>query len=432
MKVAFNSESTRLGKIQKIRRIGLPFFPVITFDRSSPFLNFSFSNAKILPLLTRTVLYEQPKTNTYVHMLYDHITNQSIVMKAYRIRNVYGHQGSSHIDPHDVEINYLRILSKFLVNHITPHITLPIGRSIIPHRDVSTLFAMDEDPPPDGAYQIILAEAGDASLGHRMSTISSMQLKVLIFQTVFTLAAIHTSIGSFRHNDLHIGNTLVQDIDAKNIKSKRSSICAMYEIGGKTFYHDVRACPYRIMIWDFYYSTINQPGFARNSKFSQNRDMSAPNLYFDMREFFDSIHCASQHHKKQNTQELEEFIDWVLPEHARYRYKKRRNKTAKKPQICRMDGPSALEVLDHPYFRSLQTRPSKSMVIIAKYNGDRNAFGIQEDNNTLKNNKEHISQESHHGISPQLSKPAADPEHDISNVRRNEDDAGTIRSKSQD
>jgi hypothetical protein len=372
----FVSEEKRLTDIKRLRDRGRPFFESISFDGISPFLHFKLSVPRVARNLIMTQLYHQPKTDTYVHHLREPLTKTSIVMKTYRLRGSQEINVPGAIKQHDIEIRYLRLLAEFVLHDITPHVTLPIGRTILNRDETSSLLVQDV---PDGSYHVILSEFVETSLTPLARTLTKYQIKSLLFQTVYTLAAIQNTFPSFRHNDLHLSNVLVQSIDGHGLKKlyPGKQLCTRYKLGKHTFYHNINLCPYRALLWDLYFSSINAEdasllGLTQvvNDSFVKT-GMSTRNQYYDLHKLFDSLEYVMA--KRSMSTDLRDLIDYVVPTKYKCMSKGLNPEQKRKLDLSDINVTNPLELLCHPYFAELMEMPVNS-VIIKKYVGTKNPF----------------------------------------------------------
>jgi len=377
----FVSEETRLKRINSVRKSGFPFFKDLAFDNSSNFLDFDFKRSE-KPEVCRNILskqlYFQEKTTTFVHHLRDNINDMSIVMKTYLIRDKNKKKVGK--PQHDIEIRFLTLFSNLLRLDITPHITLPIGRSIISAEDAKGLVC--KKSLPDGKYHVILSEFIDTSLTPlvRKEELTGYQLKVILFQVVYTLRVIQAVLPSFRHNDLHTSNVLVQRIEAGGMSRAypEDVLCSRYMVDGRFFYHRLKDCPFRALLWDFYFSTVSRQDAVKEEVFDivsrqfEGTSFSKPNCYFDLHKLFDSLEfCLKQTSKKyqEEHKELQELIDLVVPLSLKCMSVNRSPESKKKLKLSDIQKIDPETLLKQKYFFELRKKP-KNFLLLKKYSGD--------------------------------------------------------------
>jgi len=332
---AFKSENHRLRQIQEAR--DQPWFTCsLEFDQKSIYLDFKFEGKE--PQFTHRPkkIYENKDTHTWVYRCRG---QNGPVIKIYKIKG--------RAQRHNIEARYLRIFAEFVQRRISPHFTLPLGRSLVPAEIARSLVR--EEELPDGTYQVLMSESALASLWEFAHThrkqLTPYVCKVLLFQTFFTLKLLAANFTSFRHNDLHIGNVLLQQLAPL-------PYCTAYETLGQTFYHDLERCPYRILLWDMYFSSINEEDAA------SLRDVAtAPrkvNPYYDVHKLVDSVDYMVQQCNLEDP-ELKEFLAFALPEEYKCRTKNLSRAETQKLNLIEVRHVTLEEILGHSYFQELCT-----------------------------------------------------------------------------
>jgi hypothetical protein len=203
-------------------------------------------------------------------------------MKIYRLRD------DSEVPHHDIEVVMLNLLSRLMSAKVSPHFVLPIGRQLISGHRANILTGR---VLKDGDYNLILSEHADTSLSClvQQQSMTSFQLKALLFQVIYTLAAIQRIMPSFRHNDLHASNVLVQKFDGDQVLQLMPNACVEYELKGVKFYLPVKKCAMRALLWDFFYASSQSRKRLLPTRHAGGV-YSTPNRYYDMHKLVDSIH----------------------------------------------------------------------------------------------------------------------------------------------
>uniref|UniRef100_A0A6C0BNJ7 Protein kinase domain-containing protein n=1 Tax=viral metagenome TaxID=1070528 RepID=A0A6C0BNJ7_9ZZZZ len=325
----FRSNAHRLRQLATARTH--PWFQSpLQFHGDSLFLDFEFTDEKGIRFTKKPkTLYTNKNTKTWVYSL----ENGALVAKVYRV---------SQGERHNVEIRYLRVFAEFVQRGISPHFTLPLGRALIDAPAVESLTG--EKKLPESKYQLLLAEAADCSLWDLgQKELTSYTWKVLLFQVFFTLKLLAENFPSFRHNDLHIGNVLIQKIYPL-------PYCTRYIVDGVSFYHDLSFCPYRILLWDMFFSSIN-PEDAPHF-----RALATParqvNPYYDVHKLVDSIDYLI-HKTGTKNDELTEFLRFTLPEEYKCRSRNLSREETQRLNLIEVQHVNLDEVLAHPYFQEL-------------------------------------------------------------------------------
>jgi hypothetical protein len=247
MNEAFKSEPFRVRRADSIRDSGgAPFFSDLLFDNDSLY-SFEFVGYKAPTCRTEHICWFD-HTQTSVQRLI--AGTDKIVMKVYRLRD------PSDIPHHDIEVLMLVLMSRLLKKKVSPHFVLPIGRQLVSGHRANILTGRQLK---DGKYHVILSEHADTSLSNLVqeNKLTKFELKCLLFQVIYTLAAIQRRMPTFRHNDLHASNVLVQMFDDKKILKAAADACAVYDYEGVNFYLPVRKCNMRALLWDFFYASCN-------------------------------------------------------------------------------------------------------------------------------------------------------------------------------
>lgn len=184
------------------------------------------------------------------------------------------------------------------------------------------------------------------------NTINDSFFKVIFFQLMFSLVVIHDKCDSFKHNDLKCNNILLQTTNP-NITHFQ------YKVGSITFkIPNIGIC---VKLWDFDFAT----GPCVNLKVRQNwaKELNIneeKNLYYDIHFFFNSlIHVFPiliNREKNEFSQELYDFIDFVIPPMYRYQNNSKKKKKNNYRLKYNHEHISPLYLLQiHHYFDDLKT-----------------------------------------------------------------------------
>lgn len=350
MDAAFKSAAHRFGKVKSIRQsAGLPFFTSMDFG-VGPLLPFKFDGKAKPACRTEHICWFEHTQTSVQRLLSD---KDTIVMKIYRVRD------ESEVPHHDIEVLMLSLFSRLVARDVSPHFVLPIGRLLTTVRTANMLTGR---VLKDGAYSVILSEHADTSLSAliQQQAISPYQLKVMLFQVIYTLAIIQNMMPTFRHNDLHASNVLVQNFKAEQILSLRPDACVVYEFKGTKFYVPVSKCGMRSLLWDFFYaSSQDRKGLLPTRH--QGTNYSSQNRYYDMHKLVDSIHYLMPKVRG----ELRAFIDCVVPDSKKCMCHKLNAADRAKLGIETDEFLTCRRVLlKHAYFDELKNKPDKLDVLI--------------------------------------------------------------------
>ena len=279
-------------------------------------------------------VYSRAETNTYVFKFSHPAFSSHIIVKIYMVRKS---------NSHNAEIQYLFQLAQLILKNKTPHVTLPIGRSIQESSQVKELIGSLCPKLDEGKYQIMLSEyANGGTLTDLLNyeKVGSAQMCLILFQILQTMIAIQSVIPGFRHNDLHTSNILIQAAD-------HPGGYTMYKIGPETYYHDVTLCPYRVLFWDLYFSDVSP---------------TVPE-YSDLHKLFDSLHHVIMHRSlgyRTKLKSVLEIIDFVVPDSLKCMHAKKSEKNLDYGHRVHL---TSSELLKHDFFRPAASRPLNSKLL---------------------------------------------------------------------
>jgi len=350
MDAAFKSAAHRFGKVRSIREAaGFPFFASLAFGEG-PLLPFKFEGKAKPSCRTEHICWFEHTQTSVQRLLSD---KDTIVMKIYRLRD------ESKVPHHDIEVLMLSLFSRLVARDVSPHFVLPIGRMLTSTRTANMLTGR---VLKDGNYSVILSEHADTSLSNliQQQAISPFELKAMLFQAIYTLAIIQAMMPTFRHNDLHASNVLVQNFHAETILSSRPDACVVYEFKGTKFYIPVNKCQMRCLLWDFFYaSSQDRKGLLPTRH--EDTNYSSQNRYYDMHKLVDSIHYLMPKARG----ELRTFIDSVVPDSKKCMCHKLGGAERAKLGIESNEFVTCRRVLlKHSYFDELKNKPDKLDVLV--------------------------------------------------------------------
>ena len=342
----------------------IPFIVPSTFDPASAFLEFELGPGAVLnPDVAVERLYERKETETHVYKLRH--PKLTIVLKAYRIRPA---KPAMRLASFDIEIRYLRLFAELVSRGISPHFTLPIGRVVLPAPRLQSLLP-DLPPIDPGDYHVILSECADESLTQRLRDprLTGAQLRVLLFQCLYTLAAVQHMFPSFLHNDLHCSNVLVQRAQAPGTTG---AYTRYRDAERRSFYHDLRETPYRVLLWDMYFGSISAEDEQRAGlKRVSSERLSTHNQYLDVHKLCDSIYsvlCAVQGGRERLGESgVFEFLEFTVPDRYQCYHKSLTAKEKAALNLSAVHHTTPATLLGHAYFEPL--RVNCSGLCVQKY-----------------------------------------------------------------
>lgn len=373
---AFKSENYRLSILKDLRTGTLPVFESIAMVPGSLLLEFNITPV-FHPSVKLEEIYRRDETHTIIYQLT--LPATKLVMKVYRIPASQLKNRTAAAN-HQIEVRYLKLFTDLVQQLVCPHFTLPVGHTILTEVEMQRLF---DTKIEKGSYMVLLGEWADSTFNRVLREgIPDEAVRGIVFQTVLTLHIIHDVFPSFRHNDLHLSNVLVQVLDIRKLSqlqdlNDKNTLFVKYTVSGKKYYLNIEECPYRILLWDMFYSSIDGadadrhslslvvPGkkqlFATADK-SENR--ICINQYFDLHKFFDSLHYVVGLHKERPpSAELRQLIDLVVPDSLKCMSKGLTHQDKTDMRLWEAKHITPMEVLQNPYFDKFRRVPPNRTVV---------------------------------------------------------------------
>ena len=150
-----------------------------------------------------------------------------------------------------------------------------------------------------------------------------------------SLATLHSIFPTFRHNDLHASNVLVQCVDPVEIRRSLGTrlpathpLLVEYELSGRRWQIDLERAPFRCLLWDFSFASIEERDGGRvgldcvaprEVRFGSVVQLSktAPNQYCDIFKICDTLRWVMTQGEGKGWQALSglsrQQIDSVAP-----------------------------------------------------------------------------------------------------------------------
>jgi len=162
------------------------------------------------------------------------------------------------------------------------------------------------------------------------------QLRAMIFQVVYTLAALQKLLPGFRHNDLSTNNVL--------LKKLRSAPVLSYTFGGDTFY---TAVPLLTALSDYDFTHVPKHATLTNERVLSGKYKvdGRPNDSYDTHFFLKSVMKCIQ----RRTKEFPKTWDFLLRQHMKQ--EDRQNAAV----FARL---RPAQLLRDPYFAPLKAKPA--------------------------------------------------------------------------
>ena len=174
-----------------------------------------------------------------------------------------------------------------------------------------------------------------------------------------SLFVLQTNFPTFRHNDFHAANILIQNLDT----DLKHTVKYQLRQQGPIIYHDLMHCPYRILIWDMYFSSINPDDKPVYQEISSGPPRKI-NRYYDIHKLMDSIDYLFSHKLKLKVpKDLHNFIKCVLPDDYKCKSRGLTHEEIKKLNLLNIEHVTVDEVLQNPYFHELYKQPPRSPII---------------------------------------------------------------------
>ena len=233
--------------------------------------------------------------------------------------------------PENAEVRMLKLLSDFVYHQITPHIVLPLCSY---HTDLEPFVVRPEPqtrggaPPPRAkkyavfwqkyhdrkfheTANVLISEwvsGGDLLEYLRGHVLTPLQWKVVLFQVLFTLAAVQKRYPAFRHNDLKANNILV------DISAPRPETFHRYTFDEHAW--DIPDAGIQTRMWDFDFACI--PGVVDNKKVdaeftSAVNVTTEPNRYYDVHFFLNTLVSFFPRLEETCDDDLRRFLRKSLP-----------------------------------------------------------------------------------------------------------------------
>ena len=351
---AVRSISYRLAHRDSVAKGCVIFTEPLEFVVGSPFLEV----ARVPPLRSDvecTQVYTRQSTSTYVNRL---SAGTSIIVKAWavarhKLRNTDADDGL--LAEHEVEVRYLLLLTAMMQAGSIDAATIPIGSficdgptlcdtGVLLDAQRAAVKADDSLPRSKGQgprqYALLFAESADGSLTdhlfHSETSDIDYWLRAALLQTCVALANIHATFPSFRHNDLHASNVLIQHLNPSEIRATLGNklpaaepLYVEYTLGEKRWQVDIERAPFRCLLWDFSFASISADDASRlgihshaaprTTKFGSVVALSKTNCnqFVDIRQLVDTLRWVLKQNKtlwKHVSVKTSALLDQIVPD----------------------------------------------------------------------------------------------------------------------
>lgn len=310
-------------------------------------------------------IYERKETKTYIFQI---STPQKvrIAAKLYAVSNEELKTGDNEY----VEVRYLKLLNELCFGKRCPHSTLLYGHTILSLADARCLFP---NILPASNYLLVLAEMADTNLNLEVQSghLSEPALVGLLLQCFITLTVLHGVFPSFRHNDLHMANVLLQKLPSEE------RLYVKYTIYKKEYWIGLDVCPYRILLWDMNHSSIDNHAeehpkletLVPNKTKMHGAAKSNQNQYYDLHKLLDSMEYVIRARKLANLYpNVLGFVNDVVPTNLKCMTKNLTIEQRKDLVLWKTEPTTAKKVLEtHDLFYQFRTKPQDSYRILCNY-----------------------------------------------------------------
>jgi hypothetical protein len=316
---------------------------------------------KRLPILAAgasepDLFYTRKETQTYISRLSSQ--HCDIVCKVFSIPDADG-DDPHLLESHEVEARYLKLLSFLMAHRLIDSCILPLATIICSKAEVinSRLLGPRVSWFPERKsrtqqrYMVLFAEAADCSLPHVLAGMVADPAysrplvcyitQTVLFQITYTLATIHRVFPSFTHLDLHMSNWLLQRIDVAALRTElklppEHALLVEYSLHGKRWHIDLERAPFRVLMWDMFYSNVSPRDAAvyglqrvqpRCRVYGPQRDLprSQSNQFVDLCKTVDTYMWVTKRCGKQTesdpgaweelSPEIRQFCERIVPPH---------------------------------------------------------------------------------------------------------------------
>jgi hypothetical protein len=259
----------------------------------------------------------------------------AVKVVAYSKKEKYGSINDTR-RPENAELMMIKLLSYFIVNRQTPHLTIPFGTFNTSIENFVNLVKCDKIDEKNDRYKEFIERYENDEFSSNVSILISewankgdlldffrnnykvftpRHWKVIFFQLLSVLAIIQSKYPAFRHNDMKANNILVQKIDKSRENHKYIVVRSLYRVPN---------IGYHIKLWDFDFACI--PGIVDNikveSKWTKKINVTPEqNRYYDIHYFFNTLIRKGFFPQILADDivplEVKEFIDRVVPKKYR-------------------------------------------------------------------------------------------------------------------
>jgi hypothetical protein len=282
---AVKSITFRMETRDALAKGGTVFRDKLKFQEGSRCLH--LAEAPILhPQTSCRKVYSRKETLTYVNRLERGDT--SVIVKSFAIKRK-PQNSEILLSEHEVEIRYLLLMTALMRKGITDAVAIPLGLVVHSRKQLynsgfltpeqrQNMFPERKDGY-EGRYATIFAEHADGSLTDHLYKACrnphpdqnpDYLVRAALLQSFISLAAVHSIFPSFRHNDLHASNMLVQRIEASRLRKCLEGVIPdgyplviEYALGNRRWQIDLAISPFRFLMWDLSFASISSSDAKR-------------------------------------------------------------------------------------------------------------------------------------------------------------------------
>lgn len=359
----FKSEKSRFETIKKI------FDGEVQIFQTLKLVDPKTQRLEITPVWSEGVVvssvYERKETKTYIFQI-STAQGARVAAKLYAVSKEELKTGDNEY----VEVRYLKLLNELCFGKRCPHSTLLYGHVVLTLADASSLFP---NILPASHYLLVLAEMADTNLNLEVQSghLSEPALIGVLLQCFITLTVLHGVFPSFRHNDLHMANVLLQKLPSEE------RLYVKYTIYKKEYWIGLDVCPYRILLWDMNHSSIDNNAeehpkletLVPNKTKMHGAAKSNQNQYYDLHKLLDSMEYVIKARKLSNVYPtVLGFVTDVVPTDLKCMTKNLTIEQRKDLGLWKNEPTTAKKVLEnHDLFAQFRTKPQGNYRVLCKY-----------------------------------------------------------------
>lgn len=370
---SFRSEAYRCDYVREVREGRVAFFRELSVQSDDVLLRMTL-RLPFAPNVKTELLYHN-KTNDHVVLRLSTGAHAVVwklcPMRLHRNRTATADNGREARDD-EIEVRYLKIGEELIRRSICPYFVLAIGCNTLTMAELRPLFREGFFTTRHTHCLSLLAEACDSDLTQLLfrTKLTEYQLTSLVLQALLTLLILQDIFNTFRHNDAHAGNWLVQKLEVR-----RADTVVRHCVHGVCYTLDIAACPYRLLLWDMHFASMSARDanglellVPRNKELIELKDeqqtRTRPNRYYDLHAFVDSVEHVLRKVPRKIAPSLQDFIDRVVPPALKCLS---RDKMAWTEGVFRTEHTTPARALEHEIFDVFRRPHPRPSTLVREY-----------------------------------------------------------------